>query len=200
MSEMIKIEKMILDPVLPLSVIGSKMDGQINFMAASWFTRLEVDPYLFGVSVQQKHFTYRAIMKNRTFSINIPSDEMISQADAVGQLSGNDYDKSDTFEVFYGDNENAPMAKGSVISMECTLKNTVDITKRDEGYPNAHTLFIGEVKNVWANKEGLDENGLNTKKISPVLWTWSPPNYWKLGEKTGRAWDPESRKLITKKK
>ncbi|MDP8298514.1 MAG: flavin reductase family protein [Candidatus Tantalella remota] len=200
MSEMIKIEKMVLDPVLPLSVIGSKTDGQVNFMAASWFTRLEVDPYLFGVSVQQKHFTYKAIMNTRAFSINIPADTMVQQADAVGQLSGNDYDKSETFEAFYGDNENAPMAKGSVVSMECELVNIVDITKRDAEHPNAHTLFIGEVKNVWANEEALDENGLNTGKISPVLWTWSPMNYWTLGEKTGRAWDPENQKLIKKKK
>ncbi len=42
MTQMVKIENMVLDPVLPISVIGTNMDGQVNFMTASWFTRLEL--------------------------------------------------------------------------------------------------------------------------------------------------------------
>ncbi len=194
-----KIEKMILDPVLPVAVIGSKMDGQINFMTASWFTRLEVDPYLFGVSIQKKHFTHKAIMKNKSFSINITSTDLIPEVDAAGQLSGNEYDKSKMFEVFIGDDDNAPMIKGSFLAIECKLINTVSLVERDEKHPMAHTLFIGEVKNRWADDSTVDEKGLNFQNLKPIFWSWSPTTYWNIGEKTGKAWNSENRKLAPKK-
>jgi len=200
MAEMIKVEKMVLDPVLPVAVIGSKMDGQVNFMTAAWFTRLEVDPYLFGVSIQKQHFTHKAIMKNKAFSINIPPVELVPQVDAVGMVSGKAYDKSKVFDVFFGDNENVPLVKGSIIAIECKLVNAVDLVEKDEKHPRAHTLFIGEVKNVWANEAAVDEKGLNFQSQKPILWTWSPMNYWTVGEKTGRAWNPANKNLVTKKK
>jgi flavin reductase (DIM6/NTAB) family NADH-FMN oxidoreductase RutF len=200
MTEMIKVENMVLDPALPVSVIGSKMDGQINFMTASWFTRVEVNPYLFAVSIQKQHFTHKAIMRNKCFSINIPSTDLIPQVDAVGQLSGKEYDKSKVFDVFFGDNENAPMVKGSIISYECELVDSVSLVEKDDKHPRAHTLFIGKVKNVWANKNAIDKNGLNFHDYEPIFWTWSPMKYWKIGKGAAHPWNPENRKLVPKKK
>ncbi|MFC1808182.1 flavin reductase family protein [Candidatus Omnitrophota bacterium] len=197
--KMIKVENMVLDPVLPVALIGSKMDGQVNFMTAAWFTRLEVDPYLFGVSIQKQHFTHAAIMKNKAFSINIPTTEMIPKVDAVGMLSGREYDKSEVFDIFYGDNENVPMVDGSIISIECKLVNTVSLVERDEKHPRAHSLIIGEVVNVWASKATLDDKGLNFKDYGPVYWSWSPMSYWSIGDKVAQAWNGENRKLVPKK-
>ena len=55
------------DPPLPVSQIGTKLDGQVNFMTCAWFTRVEIDPYMFGISIQKQHFTHKAIMENRCF-------------------------------------------------------------------------------------------------------------------------------------
>ncbi len=200
MAEMIKVENMVLDPALPVAVIGTKMDGQVDFMTASWFTRLEVDPYLFGVSILKQHFTHKAIEENKCFSINIPSTDLIPQVDAVGQVSGKEYDKNKVFDVFFGDNENVPMVKGSIISIECELVNSVSLVEKDEKHPRAHTLFIGKVKNVWANKNAMNEKNLDFQNLKPVFWTWAPMGYWAIGEKEGRAWNPENRKLIPEKK
>ncbi len=200
LTEMVKIENMVLDPVLPVSVIGTKLDGQVNFMTASWFTRLEVDPYLFGVSIQKQHFTHKAIMKNKSFSINIPATDLIPQVDAVGMVSGKAYDKSNVFDVFFGEDKNVPMIKGSIISMECELVDTVSLVDKDEKHPRAHTLFIGKVKNVWANKDALNEEGLDFQTLKPIFWSWSPMTYWTIGEKAGKSFNAENRMLVLKKK
>jgi flavin reductase (DIM6/NTAB) family NADH-FMN oxidoreductase RutF len=139
-------------------------------------------------------------MENKCFSINIPSTNLIPQVDAVGQVSGKEHDKSKIFDVFFGDNENAPMVKGSLIAIECELVDSVSLVEKDEKHPRAHTLFIGKVKNVWTNKDSVDENGLKFKGLEPILWTWSPMNYWTIGEKAGRSWNAENRKLVQKKK
>lgn len=200
MAEMVQVENTALNPALPVSIIGTKMDRQVNFMTASWFTRLEVDPYLFGVSIQKQHFTHKAIMKNKCFSINIPAVDLIPQVDAVGILSGKEYDKSNVFDVFFGDNEKVPMVKGSIISFECELVDSVSLVEKDEKHPRAHTLFIGKVKSVWANKAAVDEKALDFETLKPFFWTWSPMNYWTIGENEGRAFNSENRKLIPKKK
>ena len=45
--QMEKAETIFYDPPLPIALVGTKAGEQVNFMTVAWFTRLEVDPYLF---------------------------------------------------------------------------------------------------------------------------------------------------------
>ncbi len=196
---MIKIDNFVLDPALPISLIGTKLDSQINFMNCAWFTRLEVSPYLYGISIQKQHFTHKAITQNKVFSINIPSTDLIPKVDAVGVSSGREYDKSNIFEVFKGEIENAPIVKGSIVSFECELINSFELAKPTEEFPRAHTLFVGQVKNVWADKSAVEGSNLSFNKLKPIFWTWSPRNYWEIGAQKELAFNFENKKLVSKK-
>ena len=198
--QMEKVEARRYDPPLPVSLIGSKAGNQVNFMTCAWFTRVEVDPYLFGISIQKTHFSHKAIMENKCFSINIPSVDLLARVDAVGMVSGREYDKSQVFDVFYGDNEKTPMVDGSIVSFECEVVNSVDLVEADEAHPRAHTLFIGKVKNVWVNKKAVKDNALDYKTFNPIIWTLSPNSYWTIGENKGRATNQDNIKLVPKKK
>jgi len=198
--QMEKIVTMAYDPPLPVAVIGTRSGVQVNFMASAWFTRLEVNPYLFGVSIQKQHFTHKAILENNCLSINIPTLEMLKQVDAVGLVSGKEHDKSQVFKVFYGDNDKCPMVDGSIVSFECEVVRSVDLVEYDQGYPRAHTLFIVEVKKVWANKNNIKDNAPDYTTLKPIIWTISPNNYWTIGENQGSAFNQDNRKLVPKKK
>ncbi len=198
--QMEKVEARHYDPPLPVSVIGTKSGDQVNFMTCAWFSRLEVDPYLFGISIQKKHFTHKAIMENNCFSINIPSVDLLFRVDAVGMVSGKEYDKSQVFDVFYGDNEKSPMIDGSIVSFECEVVNSVSLVEADEAHPRAHTLFIAEVKNVWVNKNAVKNGALDYETLNPIIWTLSPNSYWTIGENKGRAFNQDNIKLVPKKK
>ncbi len=195
-----KVEARHYDPPLPVSLIGTKSGNQVNFMTCAWFTRLEINPYLFGISIQKRHFTHKAIMENKSFSINIPTVNLLSRVDAVGMVSGNVYDKGEVFDVFYGDNENCPMVDGSIVSFECEVVNSVSLVEADEAHPSAHTLFIGKVKSVWVNKKAVKDNALDYETLNPIIWTMSPNNYWTIGENKGQAFNQDNIKLIPKKK
>ena len=73
------------------------------------------------------------------FSVNIPSENPIVETDYVGLVSGKKTDKSDLFEIFNGELENAPMIAQCAINMECRLYDTYDtphprpIYRRDSG-------------------------------------------------------------------
>jgi flavin reductase (DIM6/NTAB) family NADH-FMN oxidoreductase RutF len=194
-----KVEARHYDPPLPVSLIGSKSGKQVNFMTCAWFTRLEIDPYLFGISIQKKHLTHKAIMENKCFSINIPGVDLIERVDAVGMVSGKEYDKSQVFDVFYGDNKNSPMVDGCIVSFECEVVNSVDLVEADEEHPSAHTLFIGKVKNVWVNKNAVKNGVLDYETLNPIIWTMSPNSYWTIGENKGRAFNQNNIKLVPKK-
>lgn len=194
-----KVEARHYDPPLPVSLIGTKSGNQVNFMTCAWFTRLEVNPYLFGISIQKQHFTHKAIMENKCFSINIPNVDLLARVDAVGMVSGHEYDKSQVFDVFYGDNKNVPMVDGSIVSIECEVVNSLDLVEADEEHPRAHTLFIGKVKNVWVNKNAIKDNALDYETLNPIIWTMSPNSYWTIGKNKGRAFNQDNIKLVPKK-
>ncbi len=196
---MLKVENFLLDPALPISLIGTRWEGQVNFMNCAWFTRLEVSPYLYGISIQQQHFTHKAINRNKVFSINIPNTELIAKADAVGLTSGRDHDKSNVFDVFTGEYENAPMIKGSLLAYECDLVNAVELAPHTEEYPRAHTLFVGKVKNIWADKSAVQDSALRFDDMKPVFWTWAPRCYWTIGARKEEAFNIENKKLIPPK-
>ena len=198
-THMEKVESRHYDPPLPVSLIGTKSGDQVNFMTCAWFTRLEVDPYMFGISIQKKHFTHKAIMENKCFSINIPGVDLLARVDAVGMVSGHEYDKSKVFDVFYGDNKNCPMVDGCIVSIECEVVNSVSLVEADEAHPRAHTLFVGKVKNVWVNKNAVKNGALDYETLNPIIWTMSPNNYWTIGENKGRAFNQDNIKLIPKK-
>ncbi len=195
-----KAESIFYDPPLPVTLVGTKSGDQVNFMTAAWFARVEVNPYMFAVSIQKKHFTHQAIIENKCFSISIPAVDLIPQVDAVGMVSGKEYDKSDVFDVFYGDNEKSPMVNGSIVSFECELVNEVSLQDADETHPRAHTLFIGEVKNVWVNKNGVKDDALDYDALKPIMWTFSPMSYWTIGTSKGKSHNPDNMQLVPKKK
>jgi flavin reductase (DIM6/NTAB) family NADH-FMN oxidoreductase RutF len=188
-----------LDPPYPVVLVGTKRGDQVNFMTSTWCVRLEADPYLLGISIQKRHFTHQAIMENKCFSINIPTVDMIPRVDAVGMRSGKEYDKSQIFKVFYGDNEKSPMVDSCIVSLECEVVDSVSLVKMDEAHPRSHTLFIAEVKNVWANKNGVNDRSIDFQTLKPILWTLSPNSFWTIGENKGPAFNPEHSKLVPKK-
>ena len=64
--------------------------------------------------------------------------------------------------------------------LECKVIKIVEI--------GLHTEFIGEVVNVKADSEVLNEKGLpDIEKINPIVWNPAGMTYHKIGKSTGQA-------------
>ena len=95
-------------------------------------------------------------------------------------------DKSEVFDVFYGDLKTAPMVSGSPLNLECEViktYNTKDIVDIEKG----HDIFIGKVTNTYANEDYLTEGRPDITKLK--IYTYSQRTYWKLGEKLAQAYE-----------
>lgn len=84
--------------------------------------------------------------------------------DYVGIRSGKNVDKSDVFEIFYGELETAPLIKNAAINLECKVYKTIDTLK-------GHDIFIGEIKNVFCEERYLEEGIPELEKIEPLIYS-----------------------------
>ena len=112
--------------------------------------------------------------------LNIPGMDLMEKVDYCGLVSGEKSDKSEVFDVFYGDLTNAPMIRECPLCMECRLVNAVDLP--------SNTLFIAEIINTYSEERYLTDGKPDIEKIHPFALTMPDNNYWKVGERAGKAW------------
>ena len=166
---------------MPVVIVGSKIGEKVNFMTIAWCGIVENNPPMISISAAKNHYTNEGIKKNKTFSINIPSEKMIEVTDYIGIKSGKNIDKSNIFEVFYGDLKSAPMIKDAPLNLECELTKTIDLGTN-------HDLFIGEIKSSYIMEDYLTEGIPDIKKINPICYSTGTQNYLNIGNIIGKAW------------
>lgn len=174
---------------MPVVLVGTKLDNKINFMTVGWISRVNSTPPMIGIGINKAHLTNANIRSSGKFSINFPNTKLIAETDYCGMVSGHKKDKSGVFEVFYGSLD-VPMIKECPITLECELVETVELP--------SNTLFIGEIKGVWAEKSVMDENKLNFDASELFILTMPDNQYRGISKPTAKAWNPKNRELCLK--
>ncbi|MBU2621654.1 MAG: flavin reductase family protein [Proteobacteria bacterium] len=164
---------------MPMVLVGALVEGKANFMAVGWASRVNFKPPLFAVALGHHH-TNKGIEENAEFSINIPGVQLIEKTDYCGLVSGSKTDKSEVFDVFYGELKKAPLIAECPICISCTVFNTVKLP--------FDTLYIGEPKEIFTEEKYLTDGKPDIKKINPFTLSMPDNNYWSVGENLGKAW------------
>ena len=162
------------------TILGTQYEGKPNFMALGWAMRVNANPCLIGACVHKSHASYDAIMETNQFSICFPTADMVAVTDYVGLASAKRTDKSEVFDVFYGDLENAPMIRECSMCYELRVHTPVDL--------GSNTFFIGEVKGVWSEDKYFTDGAPDVKKMNPFLLSMPDNQFWSVGDVIGRAW------------
>jgi len=170
----------------PVVVVGANVNGKPNFEPLAYVSSVEDKPPLMSIASYEIHFTNIGIKENGTFSVNTPSEEIIERTDYCGIVSGKEINKSEVFEVFYGELKTAPMISKAPLNLECKVIKTIAI-KDLTGAEKGHELFIGEIINAYAEEEYLTEGLPDISKIH--TFTYSMKKYWKIGQEVAKAWE-----------
>lgn len=166
----------------PVTLVGTIVGGKPNFITIAHIGIIEYSPvHIISLSMNKRHYSNEGIQNNKCFSVNLPATKMLEITDYVGIYSGRKIDKSNLFNVFFGELENAPMVRECPINMECRLYQTHDIHK--------HWIYIGEVVASYCDESTLTEGVPDQEKINPILFSFYDKSYWKLGGKIGKAWN-----------
>ena len=170
----------VLYPML-VTIVGALVNGKVNFLNVAHVGILNISaPHLISLGMGKVHYTNAGIRENKTFSVNILSQDRMVEMDYVGLVSGGKTDKSDVFETFFGELKTAPLIRDCPLSMECRLYDTYDLT--------THDVFIGEIVATYADDAVLTEGKVDLAKVKPLLFDRSSKMYWSLGQAAGKCW------------
>ena len=163
---------------MPTTLVGANVNGKPNYITIAHVGIM--DHGSISLSMNKAHYTNAGIKENGTFSVNIPSVDMVKETDYCGLVSGKRTDKSQLFEHFYGELKTAPMIRECPINMECRLIQTVDFPR--------HDVFVGEIVETYCDEQYLTDGIVDLTQVQPILFAMNDRGYWKLGERFARAW------------
>jgi len=165
---------------MPVVLIGTQVNGKANFMAVGWCARVNGNPPMIACGISNNHYTPKGIAETKTFSVSVPSTDLLEKTDFCGLVSGAKTDKSGVFDIFYGVLKTAPMIRECPITLECRLVQAVALP--------THGLYIGEIAGVYADGRVIRDGKPDFPEIDPLFLTMPDNRYWTLGKYAGDAW------------
>jgi flavin reductase (DIM6/NTAB) family NADH-FMN oxidoreductase RutF len=165
---------------MPVVLVGTQVNGKDNFMTVGWCARVNGNPPMIACGIANNHYTPKGMSTSKTFSVNIPSSDLLEKTDYCGIVSGKNTDKSKVFDVFYGSLKTAPMIEECPVTLECRLVQMVALP--------THGLYIGEIVGVYAEGRVITDGKPDFPEIDPLFLAMPDNRYWTLGKYAGDAW------------
>jgi flavin reductase (DIM6/NTAB) family NADH-FMN oxidoreductase RutF len=164
---------------MPMALVGALVDGKPNFLAVGWIARVNFQPPMIAISLGP-HYTNTGIEEQKIFTVNIPDVSLLDKTDYCGLVSGKKTDKSQIFDVFYGQSAAAPLIRECPLSMVCRLVEQVKLP--------SNTLYIGEIFEAFSEERYLTDGKPDIAKMKPFSLTMPDNGYWAVGDRLGSAW------------
>ncbi|MGC9966540.1 MAG: flavin reductase family protein [Syntrophobacteraceae bacterium] len=168
---------------MPAFLIGANIGGKPNFMTAAWSGIAASTPPMISVALQHHRYTLKGMKENGTFSVNVPSAELVRETDYCGMISGSmkvDKAKDCDFSIFYGKLKNAPMIEQCPVNLECKVIHTLTL--------GSHTMVIGQIEEVHVSDNCMTDGEPDPAKIDPIMYvTGANKAYFRIGGKIGPA-------------
>lgn len=123
----------------PIVLISSAWKGETNIMTMGWHMMIQFSPALFGCYIWEGNHSYNLIRNSQECVINIPTVELTPEVVAVGNSTGDKFDKFRKFGLtpVKSDKVKAPLIKECYANFECRLS--------DSNFVGEYGLFIWEV-------------------------------------------------------
>lgn len=172
----------------PCYLVGTyKDDGKPNFALITFVTFCSVNPPMLMFASRGKKLTREQVEKNRRFSLNLVTTEMMDAADYFGTQSGFASDKCEAIDISYSKGEvlDVPVIDMSPWIYECQL---VDVIQAGDG-----SIYIGKVKNIIVDDKIPDTTygKIDLINVDPLIY--SPGGYYSLGRKIGNVGDSKNK-------
>lgn len=166
---------------MPVTIIGSDIDEKPNFMTIAFISIINMNPAMVAFGANPSHLTTEGILKNKTFSVNLPSTKMLEVTDYIGLNSGKKIDKSKLFNIFRGKTRTAPMIEECPLNLECKLIKKLALGGTDE-------MYIGEIVESYCEERFMTNGKPDVEKMGIYVFTMNDNRYFSLGKVLGNAW------------
>jgi flavin reductase (DIM6/NTAB) family NADH-FMN oxidoreductase RutF len=174
--------KTILYPT-PVMLVGTyDAAGKPNVMTAAWGGICCSIPPCVAVSLRKATYTHGNIVLQGAFTISIPSENHVAQADYCGLVSGKKTDKfaEGGLTPVRSALVNAPYVEEFPLVLECRLVHQIEL--------GLHTQFVGEILDVKADAKVLDDQGVpDVEKLRLFFFAPEANAYYGTGKRLGDA-------------
>lgn len=165
----------------PVFVVGTyDLEGKPNAMTASWGGICCSAPPCVSISLRAATYTYRNIVEREAFTISIPSEKYVKEADYFGISSGKRVDKFSATGMTPVKSEvvDAPYVDEFPFVLECQLLRSVEI--------GSHTQFIGEIKDIKVDEDIIRDDNPLIEKIRPLIYGFNM-SYYGIGKYVAKS-------------
>jgi flavin reductase (DIM6/NTAB) family NADH-FMN oxidoreductase RutF len=144
----------------PVALVTTRWRDQTDVMPAIWAAPVSRVPPLIAVAVHPSRHSHDLIRFAEEFALNIPGRDLLNHAHYFGVVSGRDVGKLELAKLptFKAEKVEAPLIDGCLAHIECGLEDAFRL--------GDHTLFVGRVVAVQAEREAFEET-----------WTLADPDY-----------------------
>lgn len=159
-------------------------EGRANAMTAAWAGICCSDPPCVAVSLRKATYSYANLISRMAFTLGVPSENQVREADYFGVVSGRDVDKFRTTGLtpVASDLVDAPYVAEFPLVLECRVLHVFEL--------GLHTQFVGHIVDVKADESTLDAAGQpDIHKVRPILFSPGNRYYYGVGESLGHAFE-----------
>ena len=167
----------------PVWVVGTyDVNGKPNAMTAAWGGICCSKPPCVAVSLRKATYSYGNLVHRRAFTVSVPSEAHVREADYFGMASGREVNKFAAARLTPVGSTlvDAPFVAEFPLVLECKLIHTLEI--------GLHTQFIGEILDVKADASVLGDQGFpDIEKVRPIIFGPEIRTYHGIGKYLGQA-------------
>jgi flavin reductase (DIM6/NTAB) family NADH-FMN oxidoreductase RutF len=158
---------------MPALLIGANVNDKPNFMVAAWSGIANGEPPMISVAIRHTRHTFQGIRQNLTFSVNVPSADMVRETDYCGITTGSRVNKVKVcqFKIFYGKLTNAPLIEQCPVNLECRVVHILNL--------GSHSLVIGRIEETHISEDCLTDGKPDVNKIKPISYVISPARQYR---------------------
>lgn len=179
---MVKVEKKSMALIYPCPVTlvtCVDKEGKPNIITLAWVGVACSDPPTIGIGIRPHRYSYGLIKDTKEFVVNIPTVDILREADYCGQVSGRDHDKFAETKLSPepASRVKPPLIKECPVNLECVLQQVLGL--------GVHHLFLGRVVAVHVDEGMMDERGhMDYAKARPFVYN-QPGEYRSLSKIIG---------------
>jgi flavin reductase (DIM6/NTAB) family NADH-FMN oxidoreductase RutF len=168
----------------PVLLVGTyDASGKANVMTAAWGGICSSEPLSVMVAIRPARWTHDALLAKKAFTVSIPSESLVAEADFVGIASGRRYDKFEKcgLTAVRSDLVDAPYVAECPIVLECALSRHMEL--------GVHRVMFGTILDVKADESCLSPDGTYPEmaKVAPLVYDSGSRAYYKVGEMLAQA-------------
>jgi len=127
----------------PVVMVTTARKERPNIMTMSWYTMMDFEPPIVGCVISNRNYSFDILKATRECVINIPTVELAEKVVGVGNTSGSDTDKFETFGLtpIAASEVTAPLIGDCYANLECRVVDTRMVNK--------YNFFVLEVLKAW---------------------------------------------------